>query len=80
VAQNRKRLVKVRGGGVEVLVAALHPGVAPVEVAAGMGAEYPPPGLLDEFGRPLVAVDRVGRGVHGLAELRDPGEGVALRG
>ena len=80
MAQSGKRLVKVRGGSAEVVVAALRPGLAPEEVAAGLGAEYPPPGLLTEFGSRGVSVDRVGRGVHGLAEPRDPGEGVALRG
>ena len=42
------RILEICGGGVEVVVAALHPGVAPEEVAAGLGPQDPPVGFLEQ--------------------------------
>ncbi|MGO8888374.1 MAG: RtcB family protein, partial [Streptosporangiaceae bacterium] len=46
--QARSCLVQVVGGLVEVVVAALQPGLAPEEVAAGLGAQDPPVGFLEQ--------------------------------
>ena len=65
-------------------MAAAQPGVAPEEVAAGLGAQHPPVGLLEQ---PVhLAVADVGAnglaagGVDGLAHLIDPGQGLLLAG
>ena len=66
----------------EVVVAALHPGVAPEEVAAGLGAQDAPVSLLEvavEIGGARADPEGVPPGhVDGLAQLRDPGEGLLL--
>ncbi len=46
-AHARSCLVQEVGGPVEVVVAALQPGFAPEEVAAGLGPEDPPVGFLE---------------------------------